>query len=101
MDDLRRFVELKAHAGEIPPTVTLTRSEIQRALEQGSNFLLALVGGLEDGAVPWRVMLIADPIRTLDLVAGSDVTLTGVHAKRALEITASGVQARSSINVVG
>lgn len=92
VDDLRRFVELKAHGGDIPPSVTLTRSELQRALEQGPNFLLALVGGLEEGADAWRVLLVADPVRSLNLVAGADVTLTGVHTKRALEIVAADVE---------
>ncbi|MDP9412928.1 MAG: hypothetical protein M3Q08_02300 [Pseudomonadota bacterium] len=69
---------------EIPTDVTLTASEIQAARED-SDFFLAIVSGLEEGAGKLRVRFIFDPLGQLDVRVRSDLTLTGVDKAEALE----------------
>jgi hypothetical protein len=59
--DWNRFVEMKA-SGRGPQTqVEMPNSEYERAKQRGSNFILALVSGLETGQRD-EVRLIFDPV---------------------------------------
>jgi hypothetical protein len=58
--DWEKFVELKATAGPPQSSVELSATEFERAKEQGLNFMLALVSGLEDGFTT-EVRIILDP----------------------------------------
>jgi hypothetical protein len=84
IDNLRRFFELKAHEGEIPDEISLTGSEVERALRERDKYFLAVVGGLEVGDVIVRIF--AHPLLTLDFVESGSLTLTGVRTKRSIEL---------------
>ena len=84
IDNLRRYFELKAHAGEIPDDVSLTGLEVERAVREGGKYFLAVVGGLETGDV--MVKIFAHPLATLDFVEAGSIVLSGVSRKRALEL---------------
>jgi hypothetical protein len=71
------WVELKAHGKDMPISVRLEPSEYLRAEEKRSNYLLAVVWGLETGRKP-DFVLIHDPIHRLDRVISSRVQLRGI-----------------------
>jgi hypothetical protein len=88
LDQLKRAVEMKAYSREMPTTVSLSANEADKAAEQRSDYLLAVVSGLEEG-FETRVRLFADPLRTLDWVEGQDIELGGIHNKRGLDLVVS------------
>ena len=71
------YYELKVHAGALLDSETLTRSEFQRAEEEGENYVLVLVGGLEQGATP-VLRMIRDPLNTLRRSPVKDVQVSGI-----------------------
>jgi hypothetical protein len=60
--DWRRFVELKAFAGGPPSSIEMSPAEYERAKRTGTDYILAVVSGLETGE-PCQVRLIFDPVR--------------------------------------
>lgn len=74
VDDLRRFFELKTHAGPEPPDITLTDAESQRALTE-DLFFLVVVSNLEEGRGDPAVRFIVDPMRTLNVKAAGSIRL--------------------------
>ena len=73
------WVELKAHAGEVPDSDTLTAAEAKRAHIEGKRYLLAVVSGLEEGATP-DVRIFADPIHTLDPCFDRSFRVSGIKS---------------------
>jgi hypothetical protein len=85
LDELRQSFEIKmSSGGEIPNEVTLTPNEVERA-RTDSDFFLAVVAGLEEGAGELRVRFIFDPLNRLPLRLRSDLTFGGVRDAEALE----------------
>jgi hypothetical protein len=85
VDELRQSFEIKMSSGkDIPNEITLTRNEVERA-RTDSDFFLAVVAGLEEGAGDLRVRLIFDPLGRLPLRLRSDLTFGGVREAEALE----------------
>ncbi len=78
IDDSGRYYELKAHSRDIPPEVALEPSEFDRARLEGTNFVLCVVGGLEEGHET-VVQLIPDPLRSLPWWTGSAIKVGGLR----------------------
>jgi hypothetical protein len=84
LDKIRRFFEIKSSFGEMPDTITLTANEAERALQEGENFFLALVAGLEEG-YETVIKIVPNPLKNLTIQKNTSVTLTGVtRANRTL-----------------
>jgi hypothetical protein len=81
------WVELKAHAGELPDSETLTRDEARRADIEKKRYLLVVIGGLAEGMEP-EIRIFADPLRTLHRSYDRSVRLTGVLSKTGTNIRA-------------
>jgi hypothetical protein len=62
----------------MPDQVTLTASEFDRALRDGSKYYLAVVAGLEQG-YETIVRVIADPVHTLKVQKSTTLVLGGVR----------------------
>lgn len=71
------YYELKVHARAIPDSVTLTASEFQLAYLARENFVLVLIGGLEQGFSP-IIELIPNPLEALRPTFSTDVQLDGI-----------------------
>lgn len=75
--DWRCFVEMKATARGPQTQVELSNNEFERAKERGSNFILALVSGLETGH-KYEVRLIFDPANSATVRPTNGVKLSGL-----------------------
>ena len=85
VDELRRFFEIKAFAGEMRNEIRLEPSQLKRAFVDTDSFFLAIVSGLESGAT--RIRIIANPLRHLELNESRQLRLRGVKTARALELS--------------
>ena len=83
VDELDQFYELKVSAGPEPDRVTLTDSEVQRALTE-PGFFLVVVSEVEGNRACPKVRIIADPLKQLHPADTGSVTLTGVQKARSL-----------------
>jgi hypothetical protein len=83
-DDLGKYYELKVHGGEIPDEVTIEGTQLERALREGKNFVLAVIGGVEQGE-DTVVKLIQDPAERLNLRTANKLGLFGVKTKKGQE----------------
>jgi hypothetical protein len=78
IDNLRRYFEMKAHAGGIPNEISMTAAEIERALRDQDKYFLAVVGGLETGELIVRDFCSSagrpgcGRIRVADVLGGQD-----------------------------
>ena len=75
--DWKTFVELKATGRGPQGSVELSATEYERAREQGLNFMLALVSGLEEGEQT-QVRLILDPANRAAVRAVGSMRLVGL-----------------------
>ena len=75
--DWKTFVELKATGRGSQGSVELSATEYERAREQGINFMLALVSGLEEGEQT-QVRLILDPVNRAAVRAVGSMRLVGL-----------------------
>jgi hypothetical protein len=76
--DWKTFVELKATGRGSQGSVELSATEYERAREQGINFMLALVSGLEEGEQT-QVRLILDPVNRTAVRAVGSMRLVGLN----------------------
>jgi hypothetical protein len=83
VDELDQFYELKVSAGPEPDRVTLTDSEVQRALTE-PGFFLVVVSEVEGSRACPKVRIIVDPLKQLHPADTGSVTLTGVREARSL-----------------
>ena len=83
LDELDQFYELKVCAGPEPDRITLTDSEVQRALTE-PGFFLVVVSEVEGNRACPKVRIIADPLKQLHPADTGSVTLTGVRDARSL-----------------
>ncbi|MEG3164463.1 hypothetical protein U1701_07650 [Sphingomonas sp. PB2P19] len=75
--DWKTFVELEATGRGPQSPVELSATEYERAREQGINFILALVSGLEEGEQT-QVRLILDPVNRTAVRAVGSMRLVGL-----------------------
>ena len=75
--DWKKFGELKASARSLPASIEMTNAEYERAKEQGRDYILALVYGLEEGERT-EARLIIDPIHEFGCTAGGRDTSRGL-----------------------
>nr|WP_294814716.1 DUF3883 domain-containing protein [uncultured Sphingomonas sp.] len=73
----KKFVELKATGQGPQSSIEMSANEYERAREQGLNFILALVAGLEDG-YRTQVMLVFDPAHRASIRPVGSVRLVGL-----------------------
>ena len=86
LDNLKRHFEIKSFARAVPPNVTLTPNEFERALKEGSKYYLAVVAGLEEG-YETVVRIIADPVNSLAPHAATTFVLGGIaNVDRPIEV---------------
>lgn len=84
IDELKNYYELKVAARSEPDQVTLTASEVQRALTT-PDFFLVVVSNIEQGvdARP-TVRVVVDPLKQLSPSYRGTVSLSGVHEATSL-----------------
>jgi hypothetical protein len=75
--DWKKFVELKASARSLSASIEMTNAEYERAKEQGRDYILALVYGLEEGERT-EARLIIDPIQNLSVRPVAGIRLVGL-----------------------
>lgn len=71
------FVEMKATGRGPQSQIEMSNNEYQRAKERGSNFILALVSGLETDQSD-EIRLIFDPVNCVNVVPTHGVKLSGL-----------------------
>jgi hypothetical protein len=79
IDGLRRFFELKVHAGQAPDEVALTESEVQRAAAD-DQFFLAVVSNVEEGRGIAEVRFYLDPLKTVGVRSSSALRIGPLSA---------------------
>ncbi|MDQ5822836.1 MAG: hypothetical protein M3441_01320 [Chloroflexota bacterium] len=81
MDDLGHYYELKVHGVDMPDEVTVQDNQLERAWQQGANYTLVVISGVETGQVT-QLKLFPDPLHTLNWKANnSKISLSGVLSK--------------------
>ncbi|MDD9995581.1 MAG: hypothetical protein OXS35_07550, partial [Dehalococcoidia bacterium] len=83
IDSLKRFYELKVFAGAEPDQVTLTSSEVQRAMSE-DKFFLIVVSGIEGIDARPKVRVFVDPLNQLQRAVSGSITLSGVRSTESL-----------------
>ena len=83
IDNLKQFYELKVIAGVEPDRVTLTNSEVQRAMSD-DKFFLIVVSGIEDIDARPKVRVFVDPLNQLQQTYNGSITLSGVRSTESL-----------------
>jgi len=81
IDNLERYVELKAHLGDEPDSIRLQKSQIERALTTPGYFL-AVVSNLEGAEARPKVRIIVDPVHQLTTAESSSIIFTGVRSAK-------------------
>ena len=76
-DQNGRYYELKAHAGGLEDYEGLQPSSFLLAQREKTNFVLAVVTGLEEGYES-QIRLLADPLKQLDWQPEVDIQLRGL-----------------------
>ena len=79
VDDLRRFFELKVHAGAEPDQVKLTNAEVMRALST-EDYFLVVVSDVEGADARPRVRVVLNPLRQLQPLDQGEIILSGVKS---------------------
>ena len=83
VDDLRGFYELKVFAGAEPDNVTLTSSEVKRAMSD-DKFFLIVVSGVEGMDARPKVRVFVDPLKQLQQTDNGSITFSGVRTTESL-----------------
>ena len=83
VDELRRFYELKVSAGAEADQVTLTNTEVQRALST-EDFFLVVVSGVERSETHPSVRILVYPLEQLQPTDRGQITLSGVRSSTSL-----------------
>ena len=83
VDNMKRFYELKVIAGAEPDRVTLTNSEVQRAMKEG-KFFLVVVSGIEGVDARPKARVFVDPLNQLQRTYNGSITLSGVRSTESL-----------------
>ncbi len=84
VDELGKYYELKVSSGTEPNEVTLTNSEVRRALTT-ADFFLVVVSNLEEGAdAQPTIRIVVDPLNQLRPTERGSITLSGVAEAKSL-----------------
>ena len=83
VDELKKYYELKVSAGPEPNEVTLTDSEVQRALTT-PDFFLVVVSNIEGADARPTVRVVVDPLNQLRPTERGSITLSGVPEAKSL-----------------
>ena len=83
VDNMKRFYELKVIAGAEPDRVTLTNSEVQRAMSD-DKFFLIVVSGIEGIDARPKVRVFVEPLNQLQQTYNGSITLSGVRSTESL-----------------
>ena len=83
VDNMKRFYELKVIAGAEPDRVTLTNSEVQRAMKE-DKFFLVVVSGVEGVDARPKARVFVDPLNQLQRTYNGSITLSGVRSTESL-----------------
>ncbi len=83
IDQLKQYYELKVSAGSEPNEVTLTDSEVQRALTT-PDFFLVVVSNIEGLDARPTVRVVADPLNQLCPTRRGTINLSGVREAKSL-----------------
>ena len=83
IDSMKRFYELKVSAGPEPNHVTLTKSEVQRAMNT-DKFFLIVVSGVEGIDAHPKARVFVDPLNQLQQTHNGSITLSGIHNAKSL-----------------
>ncbi len=75
IDDLRRFFELKVHAGAEPDQVKLTNAEVRRVLSTDDYFLV-VVSDVEGADARPKVRVVLDPFKQLQPQDQGEIVLS-------------------------
>lgn len=87
VDNLDKFFEIKAAAGEMPDVIRLQHSELERSLERSpGHWFLAVIAGLEEG-FETRIRFVVDPLKNLTWSNSGAVNFSGVRRAKAIEIS--------------
>jgi len=87
VDELRRYYELKVHAGKEPDQVTLTYSGVKRALSTPDFFLVVVSNIEKSGDTQPTVRVFLDPLKQLQPTDRGSITLSGVREAKSLIYT--------------
>ena len=83
VDRMKRFYELKVSAGPEPNQVTLTKSEVQRAMTT-DKFFLVVASGVEGINANPKVRVFVDPLNQLQQTHNGSITLSGIRNSESL-----------------
>ena len=83
IDSLKNYYELKVSAGAEPDQVTLTSSEVKRALNT-PKFFLVVVSGVEGTDARPKVRVFVDPLNQLSKEYSGKITLSGIKSTKSL-----------------
>ena len=83
IDSMDRFFELKVIAGAEPDRITLTNSEVQRAMSD-DQFFLIVVSGIEGIDARPKIRIFVDPLHQLRQTYNGSITLSGVRNTESL-----------------
>ena len=83
VDQLTKYYELKVFASSEPDQVTLTDSEVQRALTT-RDFFLVVVSNIEGTDARPTVRVVVDPLKQLHPTNQGNITLSGLHEAKSL-----------------
>ena len=83
IDNLKNYYELKVSAGAEPDHVTLTASEVKRALNN-PEFFLVVVSGVESTEARPKVRVFVDPLNQLRQDFSGKITLSGIRSTKSL-----------------
>ena len=86
VDELTKYYEIKVTAGSEPDQVTLTDSEVQRALTT-RDFFLVVVSNIEGADARPTVRVVVDPLEQLQPTGQGSITLSGLHKAKSLVYT--------------
>lgn len=99
MDEMENYYELKVSAGPEPDSVTLTDSEVQRAIST-DQFFLVVVSNVEESDAHPTIRVIEHPLRnTIPTVRGT-VALRGVHKAKSLVYEFAPIDDQSSTDEI-
>ncbi len=98
IDNMRRFYELKVIAGVEPDQVTLTNSEVKRAMSE-DKFFLIVVSGVEGVDARPKVRVFVNPLNQLQRIYNGSITLSGVRSTESLVYDFAHVDGHAALSV--
>jgi hypothetical protein len=79
IDELKRFFELKVYTSDLPDSIRLEPSQVERAVRAKDDFFLVVIGSIEKGR-PTSMRIIANPLKALGWRKSTSIGLSGIRA---------------------